>query len=171
MMLLMDEVHPDRKDETWPPLFTNPRVFAQETVMHGVFGTTLGLLAGHPEPPTWRKRMARLAILAGLLRRAAQRQAKAKFHDVAERLPEWDAVEKQLREWEARGKSLADWPELEKQLRDSEARGKSLADWPELEKQLRDWEARGKSLADWDEFAERLARWEEAAKRPISTRT
>jgi hypothetical protein len=150
VMAIMDEVHPDRKDGTWPPLLKNPRVFAQETMMHGVFGATVGLLAGSPEPPTWRKRIARLGVLATLVRRMARRRAEAGLHEVAERLPEWDTVEKQLRDWEERGRSLADWKDVEKQLRD--------------------WEERGRSLADWDELADRLAKWEEAARKPIRAR-
>ena len=48
-MALLDRVHPDRRSGHWPPLFTNPRVFAQEAVMHGVFGLLLGLMvAGAP---------------------------------------------------------------------------------------------------------------------------
>ena len=43
-MALLDRVHPDRRSGHWPPLFANPRVFAQEAVMHAVFGLVLGLL-------------------------------------------------------------------------------------------------------------------------------
>lgn len=44
-MALMDRIHPDRRSGHWPdPLLTDRRVFAQEVVMHGVFGIVLGLL-------------------------------------------------------------------------------------------------------------------------------
>jgi hypothetical protein len=43
-MWLIDRVHPDRRSGRWPPLFTNPRVFAQEALMHALFGLALGLL-------------------------------------------------------------------------------------------------------------------------------
>jgi hypothetical protein len=43
-MALVDRVHPDRRSGHWPPLFTNPRVFAQEAVMHALFGLVLGVL-------------------------------------------------------------------------------------------------------------------------------
>jgi hypothetical protein len=43
-MAIVDRVHPDRRSGCWPRLLTNPRVFVQEAVMHGVFGLLLGLL-------------------------------------------------------------------------------------------------------------------------------
>ncbi|MGD9573219.1 MAG: hypothetical protein AB7V62_15155 [Thermoleophilia bacterium] len=43
-MALMDRVHPDRRSGRWPRLLTSPRVFLQETLMHGLFGVVLGLL-------------------------------------------------------------------------------------------------------------------------------
>jgi hypothetical protein len=43
-MALMDRVHPDRRSGHWPPLATNPRVFAQEALMHALFGLVLGAL-------------------------------------------------------------------------------------------------------------------------------
>jgi hypothetical protein len=43
-MALMDRVHPDRRSGRWPRLVTNPRVFAQEAMMHALFGLVLGLL-------------------------------------------------------------------------------------------------------------------------------
>lgn len=43
-MALMDRVHPDRRSGHWPRLASNPRVFAQEAIMHGLFGLVLGLL-------------------------------------------------------------------------------------------------------------------------------
>lgn len=48
-MALMDRIHPDRRSGHWPePLLTDRRVFAQEVVMHGVFGTVLGLMTRRP---------------------------------------------------------------------------------------------------------------------------
>ncbi len=44
-MALMDRIHPDRRSGHWPdPLLTDRRVFAQEVVMHAVFGTVLGAM-------------------------------------------------------------------------------------------------------------------------------
>lgn len=43
-MLVIDRVHPDRRDGTWPPLVTNRRVIAYEVATHALFGTVLGLL-------------------------------------------------------------------------------------------------------------------------------
>jgi hypothetical protein len=43
-MALMDRVHPDRRSGRWPRLVTNPRIFAQEAMMHALFGLVLGLL-------------------------------------------------------------------------------------------------------------------------------
>ncbi len=40
---VFDRIHPKRRDGTWPPLVTNPRVFAQATAGHAVFGLLLGL--------------------------------------------------------------------------------------------------------------------------------
>jgi hypothetical protein len=45
-MALADRLHPCRRDGSWPPLLTDRRVFAQEAVMHGLFGAVLGLLLG-----------------------------------------------------------------------------------------------------------------------------
>jgi len=45
-MAVVDRVHPDRRRGTWPPLFTNPRVFAYEAAVHALFGVVLGVLAG-----------------------------------------------------------------------------------------------------------------------------
>jgi hypothetical protein len=39
---LFDRIHPRRRDGTWPPLARNPRVFAQSTVGHALFGALLG---------------------------------------------------------------------------------------------------------------------------------
>jgi hypothetical protein len=49
-MALIDRVHPDRRSGRWPPLFSCPRVFAQEALMHALFGVILGSLMA--EPPT-----------------------------------------------------------------------------------------------------------------------
>ncbi len=43
-MAVMDVVHPDRRSGWWPPLFSSPRVFAQEAVMHAIFGAVFGSL-------------------------------------------------------------------------------------------------------------------------------
>jgi len=43
-MFVVDRVHPRRRDGTLPPLARNPRVFAQETFVHVLFGTVLGAL-------------------------------------------------------------------------------------------------------------------------------
>ncbi|MGH7359910.1 MAG: hypothetical protein ACREJR_13950, partial [Candidatus Rokuibacteriota bacterium] len=41
----VDRIHPDRRAGAWPPLATNPRVFAYEAAVHAVFGVVLaGLL-------------------------------------------------------------------------------------------------------------------------------
>ena len=42
-MALVDRAHPDRRSGRWPRLLTSRRVFAQEALMHGVFGLLLGL--------------------------------------------------------------------------------------------------------------------------------
>jgi hypothetical protein len=44
VMPLVDRVHPNRRDGTWPPLARNSRVFAQATGAHALFGAVLGLL-------------------------------------------------------------------------------------------------------------------------------
>ena len=43
-MAIADRIHPDRRDGTWPPLFSNTRVVAQEVVGHAIFGAVLGAL-------------------------------------------------------------------------------------------------------------------------------
>ena len=43
-MAVMDVVHPDRRSGWWPPLLVSPRVFAQEAVMHALFGAAFGAL-------------------------------------------------------------------------------------------------------------------------------
>ena len=42
--VVVDRLHPDRRDGTWPPLIRNPRVAAYETAVHAVFGAALGCL-------------------------------------------------------------------------------------------------------------------------------
>ena len=43
-MLVVDRIHPDRRNGTWPRLLTNPRIIAYEVTTHALFGTVLGLL-------------------------------------------------------------------------------------------------------------------------------
>jgi hypothetical protein len=43
-MAVVDRLHPDRRSGAWPPLFRNRRVFAQEAVVHAIFGAVLGAL-------------------------------------------------------------------------------------------------------------------------------
>ena len=43
-MAIVDRVHPDRRDGTWPPLLTDVRTFAFEATTHALFGATLGAL-------------------------------------------------------------------------------------------------------------------------------
>ncbi len=45
-MAVVDRVHPDRRNGTWPPLLTNARVFGYEVAVHALFGVVLGALAG-----------------------------------------------------------------------------------------------------------------------------
>lgn len=45
-MAIVDRIHPDRRDGTWPPLVRSTRVAAQEVVGHAIFGAVLGALAG-----------------------------------------------------------------------------------------------------------------------------
>jgi hypothetical protein len=37
-LLLVDRIHPDRRDNTWPRLFTSRRVLAYEILTHALFG-------------------------------------------------------------------------------------------------------------------------------------
>jgi hypothetical protein len=39
---VLDRFHPRRRDGTWPPLARNPRVFAQASAGHALFGAVLG---------------------------------------------------------------------------------------------------------------------------------
>jgi hypothetical protein len=41
---VVDRVHPDRRDGTWPPLLRSPRVAVYGVVVHAIFGATLGAL-------------------------------------------------------------------------------------------------------------------------------
>ena len=43
-MAVVDRLHPDRRSGAWPPLLRNRRVFAQEVVVHAIFGAVLGAL-------------------------------------------------------------------------------------------------------------------------------
>jgi hypothetical protein len=43
-MAIIDRYHPDRRSGYWPPLVSNGRVFAQEAVLHALFGAVLGAL-------------------------------------------------------------------------------------------------------------------------------
>jgi len=43
-LLVVDRIHPDRRDGTWPRLATNRRVAAYELATHGLFGLVLGVL-------------------------------------------------------------------------------------------------------------------------------
>jgi hypothetical protein len=44
-MAIVDRIHPDRRDGTWPPLVRSSRVAVQEVVGHAIFGAVLGALA------------------------------------------------------------------------------------------------------------------------------
>jgi hypothetical protein len=46
-LLLVDRIHPDRRDNTWPRLFTSRRVLAYEILTHALFGA---LVAGSRKP-------------------------------------------------------------------------------------------------------------------------
>jgi hypothetical protein len=43
-MALVDRIHPDRRDGTWPPLARSPRVAVYELLAHALFGAVLGAL-------------------------------------------------------------------------------------------------------------------------------
>jgi hypothetical protein len=45
LMLIVDHVHPDRRDGTWPPLARNRRVFVYALSTHALFGLVYGLLS------------------------------------------------------------------------------------------------------------------------------
>jgi hypothetical protein len=42
-LAVFDRIHPKRRDGTWPPLATSPRVFASASAGHAFFGLLLGL--------------------------------------------------------------------------------------------------------------------------------
>jgi hypothetical protein len=42
-LAIFDRIHPKRRDGSWPRLVTSPRVFAQATTGHALFGVLLGL--------------------------------------------------------------------------------------------------------------------------------
>jgi hypothetical protein len=44
-LAVFDRIHPKRRRGEWPKLVTNPRVFAQATTGHALFGVLLGLLS------------------------------------------------------------------------------------------------------------------------------
>jgi hypothetical protein len=59
-MLVVDRIHPDRRDGRWPPLFANPRVAAYEVATHALFGAVLGgLLAQRAATSPVRRRRLR----------------------------------------------------------------------------------------------------------------
>ncbi|MEX0816399.1 MAG: hypothetical protein WD027_03055 [Gaiellales bacterium] len=43
-MAVVDRLHPDRRDGTWPPIVTDGRAFALTAAGHAVFGALLGAL-------------------------------------------------------------------------------------------------------------------------------
>jgi hypothetical protein len=43
-ILVLDRIHPDRREGTWPRLATNRRVVAYELATHALFGLVLGAL-------------------------------------------------------------------------------------------------------------------------------
>jgi hypothetical protein len=43
-MALVDRIHPDRRDGTWPLLARSPRVAVYELLAHALFGAVLGAL-------------------------------------------------------------------------------------------------------------------------------
>jgi hypothetical protein len=47
-MAIVDRIHPDRRDGTWPPLVRSSRVAVQEVVGHAIFGAVLGRLVSAP---------------------------------------------------------------------------------------------------------------------------
>ena len=42
LLAVFDRIHPKRRSGEWPPLVSNPRVFAQATAGHALFGALLG---------------------------------------------------------------------------------------------------------------------------------
>ena len=51
-MAVVDRLHPDRRDGRWPPLLRHRRIFAQEAVVHAIFGAVLGALVGERRAPS-----------------------------------------------------------------------------------------------------------------------
>ena len=45
LLSVFDRIHPKRRSGEWPPLVSNPRIFAQATTGHALFGVLLGLLS------------------------------------------------------------------------------------------------------------------------------
>ena len=43
-LAVVDRVHPDRRDGSWPPLIRNRRVAAYEVATHALFGAVLGVV-------------------------------------------------------------------------------------------------------------------------------
>jgi hypothetical protein len=43
LLAVFDRIHPKRRSGEWPPLVSNPRVFAQATTGHALFGLLLGV--------------------------------------------------------------------------------------------------------------------------------
>jgi hypothetical protein len=43
-MAIVDRLHPDPRDGSWPALLTDPRTFALEATTHALFGASLGAL-------------------------------------------------------------------------------------------------------------------------------
>jgi hypothetical protein len=41
-LAVFDRIHPKRRDGTWPPLVSSPRVFASASAGHALFGALLG---------------------------------------------------------------------------------------------------------------------------------
>jgi hypothetical protein len=41
-LAVFDRIHPKRRDGSWPPLARSPRVFAQASAGHALFGAVLG---------------------------------------------------------------------------------------------------------------------------------
>jgi hypothetical protein len=48
-LLVVDRVHPDRRDGNWPPLTRNPRVAGYAIAAHAIFGFVLGRLTERPD--------------------------------------------------------------------------------------------------------------------------
>jgi hypothetical protein len=48
-LAIFDRIHPKRRDGTWGPLVSSPRVFASASAGHAIFGALLGLLTALPD--------------------------------------------------------------------------------------------------------------------------